>query len=113
MLYDLSELKEYSRGDSEFELDMIQTFIDEAAEYKNSIQNSFHNNEISVVATWAHKFKSSVGVFGMIQLRALLDEIEKKCISQACYDDLNNLLGDLDRSVQDLISLMTLEKENY
>jgi HPt (histidine-containing phosphotransfer) domain-containing protein len=113
MLYDLTELKKYSHGDLEFELDMIQTFIEEAGEYSITIRNLFQKNELSALAAYAHKFKSTADVFQMSELRALLDDIERKCKSLALHDDLLVSLNKLDQMSCQLVDMMNMEKVNY
>jgi HPt (histidine-containing phosphotransfer) domain-containing protein len=113
MLYDLSELRKFSRGDLEFELDMIQTFIDEAEEYSGKMRSLYQKNELSGVAAFAHKFKSTADVFLMKELRALLDEIENKSKSFKLSDDLQNLLNSLDQLSLKLIEMMNQEKVKY
>lgn len=79
MLYDLTELRSYSNGDKEFELDMFQTFLDQTTEFMAQIDGFMDQNNMLEAGKVAHKFKSSVGIFGMESIRRNLELMESSC----------------------------------
>ena len=79
MLYDISVLHMYSNGDKEFEADMIQTFLDQAPDVLSEIEHHFNHNNATEVGKIAHKFKSSVALFGMDEIFNTLQLIENSC----------------------------------
>ena len=103
MMYDLSLLKTYSKGDADFELDMIQTFLDEAPAYRSEMAQFLKEKKIKEAGLLAHKFKSSVDIFGMSDLRLLLDSFEKNCSQNISSEEL---MVKISLMVEELITIM-------
>lgn len=111
MLYDLTELRSYSNGDKEFEADMFQTFLDQAPDFLSQIQTFLVQNNISEAGKTAHKFKSSVGIFGMETIRKGLEELENSCRITAEYDHLQELFENIRTLVNEVIPLIDRERQ--
>lgn len=107
MMYDLSLLKTYSKGDVDFELDMIQTFLDEAPVYSSEMATFLNEKKIKEAGLLAHKFKSSVDIFGMSDLRLLLDDLEKNCSKNIPSEEL---MFKISLMVEELILIMQDKK---
>lgn len=110
MMYDLSLLKTYSKGDADFELDMIQTFLEEAPVYSGEMATFLKARRIKEAGLLAHKFKSSVDIFGMSDLRLLLDDFEKNCSKNIPSEEL---MLKISLMVEELIVIMYDEKTRY
>lgn len=111
MLYDLTELRSYSNGDKEFEADMFQTFLDQAPDFLSQIQTFLVQKNISEAGKTAHKFKSSVGIFGMETIRKGLEELENSCRITADYDHLQELFENIRTLVNEVIPLIDRERQ--
>lgn len=79
MLYDLSGLHRYSRGDRSFESDMLQTFLDQVSMFINQVNGLMACNRLVEVGRATHKFRSSISFFGMETIRAELELLENCC----------------------------------
>lgn len=111
MLYDLTELKSYSNGDKEFEADMFQTFLDQAPGFLSQIDTYLSQNNISEAGKIAHKFKSSVGIFGMESIRKGLEELENSCRINSEHDHLVELFGSVKRLVYEVVPQIERERQ--
>lgn len=113
MNYDLSDLRKFSRGNYAFELDMIETFLLEADEYTLLIQEGFERNDLIKVGSIAHKFKSSVVIFGMMELHGILDDMEVACKTGNLEILKVQLLPQFEQGIASLTLGMKQEKNNY
>jgi hypothetical protein len=113
MLYDLSELRLFSRGDATFELDMIETFLEEAADYGRIMREGYAAGDYAIVGATAHRFKSSVNVFGMKPLHVILNDME--LASKTGHDE--SLMARLMQQFEDMLGpltrMMLSEKAKY
>jgi HPt (histidine-containing phosphotransfer) domain-containing protein len=110
MLYDLTELKSYSNGDKEFEADMFQTFLDQTPEFLKQMDFYLLQNNIVEVGKIAHKFKSSVGIFGMESIRKNLELIENACRINSERAKIDELHNKLKNQVTEVLPLIEQEK---
>lgn len=113
MEYDLSELRNFSRGDKDFELDMIQTFINECIEYSGLMNQYFNKNDFQGLGSMAHKFKSSASIFKMDRFLGILAEIETTCKSAGDLSGLPETMNNMQGMVVQLVESMNREMENY
>lgn len=112
MLYDLTELRSYSNGDKEFEADMFKTFLDQAPEFLGQLELYVAQNNISEAGKVAHKFKSSVGIFGMEEIRKNLEYFENSCRITAEVTQLVTALQKIKDLVLEVIPLIENERRN-
>jgi len=113
MEYDLSELRKFSRGDKDFELDMIQTFINECIEYSDLMNQHYNTNNYQGLGGVAHKFKSSVSIFKMERFLGVLAEIENTCKAAGDHPGLPESMNSMQVMVAQLLESMNREMENY
>lgn len=113
MLYDLTELRSYSRGDKEFEVDLIQTFLDQTPELLSSMEYHLYKENIVELGRVAHKFKSSVGFFGMVGIKNTLQNIESACMNNAQKSDIAAHCAELKEQLMVVIPQIEEEKKHY
>ena len=113
MLYDLSELRVFSRGDAVFELDMIDTFLEEASEYGETMRKGYASGDYLSVGATAHRFKSSVNLFGMKPLHVILNDIELACKTGHDASLMSRLMQQFDEMLGPLTQMMLAEKSRY
>ncbi len=73
---DLSYLIESSLRDKEFVLQMLNLFSRNAPKLFSELKEYIDQEEWQLTARKAHKFKSSVGIVGAIQMENCLDSFE-------------------------------------
>lgn len=111
MLYDFSVLHMYSNGDKEFEADMIQTFLEQAPDVLSEMENKFNQNNATEAGKIAHKFKSSVAIFGMDEIFNTLQLIEDSCRENKDNSTIANQYAELKTLVQQVIPKIEEEKK--
>ena len=111
MLYDLTELKIYSNGDKEFEADMFQTFLNQTSEFLSKIEYYLLQNNMVEIGRIAHKFKSSVSIFGMAAIRQNLDFIEDACRKNADKDHIEKIYNALKVQIMQVVPQIKAEKK--
>ena len=67
---DFERLEEITRGDTEFQLDLLQTFMEDAPTYLSQIQLALQANDSAALARHAHQLK---GGSAMVAIRTMPD----------------------------------------
>nr|WP_294794862.1 Hpt domain-containing protein [uncultured Mucilaginibacter sp.] len=80
---DLTLLLEIADGSSEFIVDSIEMFLQQTPESLQQIDDAINAQDWPTAASAAHKLKSTLGFFGMLNSQALIQEIELSCKSGA------------------------------
>lgn len=76
-LYDLSQLKQMSRGNDAFVNKMIEIFIKLTEENTTNFKEALANDDIERVKKLAHKIKPSIDQMGIISLKEVVRSVEK------------------------------------
>ena len=105
-MIDISVLRDFSGGDKEFELDIVQTYIDESGYYSSLLESNFNNGNLQEVARVAHKLKSSISVFGLAEFHQLLNKLEEKCNQPPVDEFLSKLVIEVLQYNEDITSEM-------
>ena len=75
--FDLTYLKEVSKGNDAFMLDMIDIFLHETPETLSILEDSINTANWEMVGFYAHKLKATYAYMGMLELKEELIKIEK------------------------------------
>lgn len=75
--YDLTYLKEVSKGNDDFMLDMINIFLSKTPETLQIIEDAIAVSNWEQVGFYAHKLKATYAYMGMLDLKEELIKIEK------------------------------------
>ncbi|MGC4037416.1 MAG: ATP-binding protein [Chitinophagaceae bacterium] len=95
---DLDYLNELSKGNKNFETEMLRQFIVQVPDEIHSLQLSINNKDYTAVKSAAHGLKSSVSFVGLsARLQPVLEQIEKNASSA---DDLNELKQNFEKLQQ-------------
>ena len=112
-MIDISILHDFSRGDKAFELDVIQTYIDESDEFASLLETNLIQGNVSEIGRIAHKLKSSISVFGFKEFHQLLNKLEDYCNQQSPHELLNSLVLDVLNYNKNLTAEMLEIKAEY
>ena len=86
---DLDYLNELSKGDKNFEMEMIRQFIVQVPEEMASLQTFISEKNYSAVRSAAHGLKSSVSFVGLSsKLQPVLEQIEKHASSGNGFNEI-------------------------
>jgi len=76
---DLSLLLEIADGSTEFIVDSIEMFLQQAPESLQELGDALDAQDWYIAGSAAHKLKSTLGFFGMLISQALIQQIELSC----------------------------------
>ncbi len=113
-LYDLSSLKQISRGDKTFEEKMLNLFIDQTPQLFREMYAAFKEGSFLVVRALAHKVKPSIDNMGINSLYSLVKDIEKIAGDGSAVDQLEKMIIQamalLDKAVEQLLQSEILDE---
>lgn len=90
---------------------MFQTFLDQAPDFLNQIEVYLSQNNISEAGKVAHKFKSSVGIFGMEAIRKNLENLENSCRVSTEKAELTEMFLKVRSLTYEVIPLIERERQ--
>jgi len=73
---DLERLQEVTRGDTEFQLDLLQTFIEDAPTYLAKIKLALQDNDCVALARHAHQLKGGSAMVAIRTMPELAQQLE-------------------------------------
>ncbi len=95
-IIDLDYLNELSKGDKNFEAEMIRQFIVQVPEEINSLKSFITEKNYDAVKSAAHGLKSSVSFVGLTsKLQPVLDQIERHASSKNGADEIQRNFEEL------------------
>ncbi|PZO41099.1 MAG: Hpt domain-containing protein [Pseudanabaena frigida] len=92
---DLEQLNQISEGDIEFEIEVLQVYIEDIMQRIDKIRGEFSSNDLAQVLREAHHIKGASSNVGALQMQALAEQIEKldlNCDSEKILTILNDML---------------------
>jgi HPt (histidine-containing phosphotransfer) domain-containing protein len=69
-------LRSLSKGDKEFEKNMMKTFFEQAPRELNDLKKAIAKRDYKKIGSIAHNLKSTVSYLGIHQLTPVLEQIE-------------------------------------
>ncbi len=72
-------LLEIADGSDEFIIDSIEMFLQQTPESLQQIEEAINAQDWPTAGSAAHKMKSTLGFFGMLNSQALIQQIEQSC----------------------------------
>jgi CheY-like chemotaxis protein len=101
-LYDLSTVKELSRGSDDFLNTTIELFLDKTPAIIVSIKEALTKHNLPEIKSQAHKLKSTANLFHMDQVVELIEKIEKFDEQTGSQNDLSSSIALLEKLVNDV-----------
>ena len=108
-IYDLEYLYEVSGGDPDFENELMTTFIEQAPKFRARRTELLQEKKYPEMTPVAHKFKSSLTVFGMYPIYDKILKVETDTRSGSNLQQLPELLDEIKKMVNEAIE--GLDKE--
>lgn len=112
-LINLSGLADLSGGDEEFERDLMNNFILQANKTIVRLNELFREKKYDEMSQVAHKFKSSLTVFGMYPIYDRIVKIENNTKNHQDLDLLPSLLDETRVLVFDAIEQLNFELRKF
>ncbi len=110
-IYDLEYLSEVSGGDPDFEKELMETFIEQAPRFMERLTELLDDKKYPEMTPVAHKFKSSLTVFGMYPIYEKVLKIETDTRSGNDIESLPALLDEVKKMVEEAINGLKEELE--
>lgn len=100
-LYDLSQLREISGGDSSFIKEILSLFVQSIPGSLHMINSALASNDLEAVGREAHKIKPSIDSLGILELYNVIRIVEREAKA-------GNPNGTLKDNVEKLNSILTV-----
>ena len=96
---DLVQLHQISEGDIEFEIEVLQVYVEDVSQRIEKMREAIANNNLLQIRQEAHHMKGSSGNVGALQIRDFAVQIEDLNLEQDLEKALN-ILDDMDVAIQ-------------
>jgi signal transduction histidine kinase/CheY-like chemotaxis protein/HPt (histidine-containing phosphotransfer) domain-containing protein len=97
---DMDYLRSLSKGDKEFERNMMQAFTEQIPRELNELKTAISKRNYKKIALVAHTMKSTVSYLGIQQLTPLLEQIEADAQSKNGMARINDNFTSVDATCQ-------------
>ncbi|MBZ8182178.1 response regulator [Oscillatoria salina] len=112
---ELARLRELSRGDLEFELEMLQAFVEDAPVYLEQIRQAISTGDLNSLALTAHQLKGAAMTVAIYELPERAKQLENLAVNN-CLEKARELLAECERIVDEvhnfLADLVQTEKSS-
>ena len=108
-LYDLSALKQISRGNESFIEKMVKMFIDETPALVIEMMENYQQGNYKAMGALAHKIKPVIDNMGIVSLKDTIIEIERKGRLNTNDEALQDLLFLVKTSIDAVVKLLDAE----
>jgi signal transduction histidine kinase/CheY-like chemotaxis protein len=90
--FSLEQLMRYTRGDAEYTLLMLDTFIENGNELLQKIENAYQENDYAAIAEATHRLLPSVEQMGLEKAASLLRKIDRRYLNQEVFREAPQLV---------------------
>lgn len=96
---DLARLKEISRGDTEFQQELLQVFMEDALVHLAEVKLAFQAKDYITLARRAHQLKGASATVAILQLPNLAAQLERQAIEHQ-LTDASELIAKLEQILE-------------
>jgi PAS domain S-box-containing protein len=111
--YDLTVLKELSRGNKEFLLKMLEIFKSLVKENTEAMRLSLEAGDIASIRRSAHKIKPSIDQMGIRSLKEIVRTIEKYDLETGGKAELERLIQILASTLNQVVARADIDKDSW
>lgn len=108
-IIDLSYLNEVSDGDQDFEIDLMNTFISQSPDLLDRLTLLLQKKKYQEMTPVAHKFKSTLTVFGIYSIYEKILKVEKDTRAEINLEGLPELLDEIKELTNEAIDALQEE----
>jgi CheY-like chemotaxis protein len=101
--YDLSLLREISRGNESFVSKMVQLFCQQAPEMVQQMKAAFQQGDMSDIEALAHKLKPSIDNLAIEELREPVRRLEKAGRNNIPWNEVTALLSQMENVILEVV----------
>lgn len=103
---DLARLKELSRGDAEFQNELLEIFMEDALEHLAEVKQAFQTKDYVTLARRAHQLKGASATVAVQQLPDLAAQLERQAIKHQ-LTDASELIAQLEQILERIQSFIS------
>ncbi|MFW6357965.1 MAG: PAS domain S-box protein [Chroococcales cyanobacterium] len=104
-IVDFARLSEVSRGDREFERELLEAFLEDAPCYLQNIQKALEKGDFIKLAHSAHQLKGAASMVAIRQLPAIAAQLEQQARSSS-FAELSDLTAQIGTLLADVKALV-------
>lgn len=98
---DVEQLNHISGGDLEFERELLELYVEDAAEHLSTLQGAIADYRFSVIEEMAHHIKGASANVGIIDMRRYAAELEVVARQQQ-KENLAHLIDQMEQTLSQL-----------
>jgi histidine phosphotransfer protein HptB len=87
----LEHLHQLSEGDTDFELELLQVFVEDTQSHLDAVRSAIATNDYLTLEREAHQIKGASGNVGAEMMQALARELERQAQTQELIDPSDSL----------------------
>ena len=107
--FNFERLDAYVGGNEEVKDRLVGIFLRTAPDILKSINDSYKNNDLRTMSFFAHKFKSSIDIFNIEDLKTDIRNLEKFGKEKINLDKIPSLLEKLNQIIPKVIEQINSE----
>lgn len=111
--YDLSVLKDLSRGNNDFLLKMLEIFKTVVRENTDVFKAALEAGDLETIRRTAHKIKPSIDQMGIKSLKDVVRKIEKYDLEKGSQREVESLITVLSDTLHEVIAEMERDKVSW
>ncbi|MGK7901910.1 MAG: DAHL domain-containing protein [Hormoscilla sp.] len=96
LLFDRDRLHQISHGNEEFQLELLQIFVQDTQAYLEELKQGLSANDVAKVGRQAHTIKGASGNVGATSMQEVAAELERQARMEASLEDAPELVADLE-----------------
>ena len=108
---DLEQLNQISEGDVEFEIEVLQVYVEDILQRIEKLRGAVASNDINLTMREAHHIKGASSNVGALQMQSLAAKIEKLDQSEDLHPVLE-ILDDMLEKMKDIELFITKKSAN-
>ncbi|MCB0806264.1 MAG: Hpt domain-containing protein [Saprospiraceae bacterium] len=110
-LFDLTNLNEMLGDDKKAILQMVKIFLQATPESLNELNKCYQKNDLQGVSKLAHKLKSSVDIFAIVDIKQDIRRLENNTRDNINLDEVPQLVEKINTTLNEAIKQVEQEKE--
>jgi len=109
-LYNLDHVFQFRRGNTDFVGKLIAGFVEQTPAAVEQIKEAWKAGDLNTVQSVAHKIKSNIDMFGIVDLKQEIRSIESLAKENLATPELENLIKRLDDIIKSVVEEIVKEK---
>jgi len=110
-LFNLTNLDEMLGGDRQAMLQMVKIFLQATPESLTELNNCFEKNDLEGISKLAHKLKSSIDIFSIVDIKNDIRRMENLARENVSTEEIPDLMEKINKILNEAIEQVRVEKD--